>query len=65
MAGFWDKENIDVCIEMIKINGGHFGKWLPFVLYGFIYAKNNTAIFLFCNNIYLVVKIMIIRWLVA
>ena len=23
MAGFWDKENIDICIEIIKISGGH------------------------------------------
>ena len=65
MAGFWDKENIDICIEMIKISGGHFGKWPPFVLYGFIYAKNGTTIFLFYNNTYLVIKIMIIRWLDA
>ena len=54
-------ENIDICIEMIKISGGHFGKWPPFVLYGFIYARNGTTIFLFYNNTYLVIKIMIIR----
>ena len=65
MAGFWDKENIDIYIEMIKISGGHFEKWPPFVLYGFIYAKNGTTIFLFYNNTYLVIKIMIIRWLDA
>ena len=46
---------------MIKICGGHVGKWRLFVLYGFIYAKNDTTIFLFYNNTYLVIKIMIIR----
>ena len=61
MAGFWDKENIDICIEMIKISGGHFGKWPPFALYGFIYAKNGTTIFLIYNNTYLVIKIMITK----
>ena len=65
MVGFWNKENIDICIKLIKTTGGHFGKWTPFVLYGFIYAKNGTTIFLFDNNTYLVIKIMTIRWLDA
>ena len=46
---------------MIKISGGHFGKWLPFALDGFIYAQNGATIFLFYNNTYLVIKNMIIR----
>ena len=50
---------------MIIISGNHFGKWPPFVLYGFIYAKTGTAIFLFYNDTYLVIKIMIIRCLDA
>ena len=65
MAGLWDKENIEICIEITKISGGHFGKWPPFVLYGFIYTKTHTTVFLFYNNTYLVNKIMIITCLDA
>ena len=65
MAGLWDKENIEICIEITKISGGHFGKWPPFVFYGFIYTKTHTTVFLFYNNTYLVIKIMIITCLDA
>ena len=52
---------MEICIEMTKISGGNLGKWPPFALYGFIYAKTGTTIFLFYNNTYLVIEIMIIR----
>ena len=52
MAGMSDKENIEICIEITKINGGPFGKWPPFVLYGFIYTKTHTTVFLFYNYIF-------------
>ena len=42
-----------------------FGKWLPFVLCGLIYVKTDIAIFLFYNNTYLVIKIMMTRRLDA
>ena len=56
---------MEICVEMTKISGGHFGKWLPFALYGFIYAKTGTTIFLLYNNAYVVIEIMIIRCLDA
>ena len=56
---------MEICIEMTKISGGHFGKWPPYAIYGFIYAKTGTTIFLFYNNAYLVIEIMIIRCLDA
>ena len=55
---------MEICIEMTKISGGHFGKF-HFALYGFIYAKTGTTIFLFYNNAYVVIEIMIIRCLDA
>ena len=55
---------MEICIEMTKISGGHFGKF-HFALYGFIYAKTGTTIFLFYNNAYVVIEIIIIRCLDA